>query len=277
MTRRELNRYDEGFRQVLTLPSVRDAQSLLVTRFLGQMVLVGPPRSLSEGAVWLLQAWSEDERLAPVLADFAAAPEAAAVLVRDRRLTCDFWLRLAAVQPILRPALANSLLRGVIEQAIADPAALNRYVDERFGVTGSMLALAMYRAWRHGMSAAEIINLIRDTSVKDVTLTRKISHRALDDVLREFGSLLTYSASDAGDAQPAAADRGTDAEAVLREIREFICAGALGAHYGTEFWRSLNRRLRDEEAASRRLRRQLGSCSRRPAVGGRVLRRLYHQ
>lgn len=257
LTQPQLSRYDEGLRRVLGLPSVRAAQPPLVTRFLGQMARAGSPQPLSDGTVWLLQAWSEDERLAPVLAGFTAASGAATALVRDRRLTHDFWCRLEAVQPALRPALAISRLRGAIEQTITDPSALNRYADERFGVTGSKPALAMYRAWKTGMPAAQIIEAIRDTSVKDLTLIRKISHSELDDVLRECEFLLACPARDAEDAPTAAEDRRTDAGGALREFRELICAGALGAGYGAEFWRSLNRRLRDEEAASRQLRRRL--------------------
>ena len=256
VTKRDLSRYDVGLRGVLGLPSVADAQPSLASRFLGELMQVSRSR-LSDGAVWLFQAWSEDERLAPVLAGLAAAPEVAAVLTRDRRLNHDFWGRLAAVQPALRPALAISLLRDAIEQAIVDPAALNRYADERFGVTGSKLALAMYRARQSGMPAAQIMEVMRDTSVDDATLISKISHRELDDVLREFEFLLACPARDAADAPTAAEECRTRAEGTLLEFRELICVGALGAGYGAEFWRSLNRRLRDEEAASRRLRLRL--------------------
>ncbi len=262
LTRAELSRYDEGLRRVLGLASVRAAQPPLATRFLGQLVRPGSPRQLPDGTVWLLRAWSEDERLAPVLAGFMAASGVTTVLARDRRFSHDFWRRLTAVQPALRPAEAVSLLRGAIEQAITDPAALRRYVDERYGVPGSKLALAMYRAGESGMPAAQIIEVMRATSVKDLTLTRTISHRELDDVLREYEFLLAWPAPDAQNAPAAAEDRQGSAEDMLHECRALICAGALGANYGAEFWRSLNRRLRDEEAARRRLRLRLRRLSR---------------
>ena len=167
----------------------------------------------------------------------------------------------AWTRPAVGPAEAASLLRGSVEQVIANPAALRRYVDERYGVPGSRLALDMYRARKSGMPAAQIIELMRVTSVNDLTLTRAISHRELDDVLRECEFLLACPARAAGDAP---------AGDMLGECRTLICSGALGAHYGAAFRRALNTRLKDEEAASRRLRLRLRRLSR---SFGRGLRR----
>ena len=256
-TRQEFSRYDEGVRRVLGLDSVRSARPEFAARFLGQVVPVGSPPRLSSGAVWLLQAWSADERLVSVVAEYATVQGAAAAWVRDPRLGCDFWSRLAAVQPGLRGAMASSMLRETIERAIAHPAALVRYVDDRFGLTGSKLALAIHHARRSGMSATQILAVFRDISVEDRTLTETISHRALDDVLREFESLLAHPARAGEDDPAAAAGRQAGAEAALFEFRKLICDGALGAAYGGEFWRFLDRRLRAESAARKRARRRL--------------------
>jgi hypothetical protein len=138
-----------------------------------------------------------------------------------------------------------------------DPAVLTRHVDERFGLTGSKLALAMYQACQAGLSAPQIVEVFRDASVGDRTLARTIGHRALDDVLREFRSLLAHPGR-AGEDDPAgAAERHVRAEDVLFELRKLICGGDLGAGYGADFWRFLDGRLRDESAARKRARRRL--------------------
>lgn len=256
-TRPELSRYDEGLRRILALASVRDTQPSPVTRFLGELTRADSAERLPEGTVTLLRAWSEDEGLVRELATFTAASGTAVTLAQDWRFGDDFWGRLTAVQPGLRPALAVSLLRGAVEQAIADPAALGRYADERFGVPGSGLALAMYRALRSGLSAAQILGVVRDTSVRELTLTATTGPRDLDDVLRELAFLLACPVREADGGPAADAARRIDAAGVLLDLRESICAGALGASYGAGFRRSLSRRLRDEEAASRRLRLRL--------------------
>jgi hypothetical protein len=256
-SRQEFSRYDEGLRQVLRLTSVRDTRPSLATQFLGQVVPARSRRGLSGGAVWLLQAWSEDERLVFAVAGYAAVPEVSSALGGEPRLGYDFWSRLAAVQPDLRQAAAVPLLRGTVEQAIANPLILDRHADERFGVTGSKLALAMYQACRSGMSPVQIVEVCRDASVEDRTLMTTISHRALDDVLQELGSLLAHPARAAEDDPAAAAERQAVAEEVLLDLRKLICDGALGADYGMEFWRFLDRRLRAERAARKRVRRRL--------------------
>ena len=257
-----MSRYDEGLRRILQHPAVSAARPPLLTRFLGHLVRTAGSGPLSEPGVWLLRTWSADKRLVPVLASFATAPEASALLARDQRLTHDFWSRLADEQPALRRELAAALLRSAVERAITDPAAMTRYADEKFGVTGSELALAMYRARGAGTSVAQIIEVIGNTSVGNATLTQRVSASQLDDVLREFAFLLAYPRRGAADDRAAAADRGTDAENALLESRELICAGMLGASYGASFRRTLASRLRDEQARRRRLRRRLRQMGR---------------
>jgi hypothetical protein len=257
-SQRECDLYNEGLNQVLRLPSVQKLDPSLVTRFFDQVVPINAPQRLSDGAVWLLAAWSKDEQLAVTLAGYAAVPEVTKVLRRYRRLDYEFWSRLVALQPDLRHTLAIPLLWGAVEQAIENPAAvLRRYTDEQTGATGSKLALAMYRAWRSKMSPAQIIEVIGNASVDGETLMDKVDHLGLDDVLREFEFLLAHPARDTQDDPAAAEIRQTRAEDILFKLWELICAGALGENYGVEFWRFLDERLRDEERARKRVRRRL--------------------
>lgn len=256
MTEQAVSYYDACFRRVLQHPSVGGAQPPLTSRLLNCLVRPNPLSILPDQVVLLLRAWSEDVRLVPALASFATLPEATAVLARDRRLTHDFWSRLAAEQPALRYELLASLLRSAVERTISDPATLARYVDEGSGVSGSELALAMYKARLSGVSVAQIIEVIGITSVNDATLIQRISQGQLDDVLDEFAYFLAYPRRGAAD-DTTAAGRRAEAENALLESRELICAGALGGSYAGEFRRSLTKRLRDEEARRRRLRRRL--------------------
>jgi hypothetical protein len=258
-TRPELAIYDNGLRRILGLASVRDARPSLAAGFLGELIRPGSAERLPDRTVWLLRTWADDERLVKELAAFTAASETAVTLARDQRFENVFWDRLTAVQPGLRPAFAVSLLRSAVERAITDPAALDRYADEQFGVPGSGLALALYRARRFGMPTVQILEVLRDTSVRNLTLSVTIVPRDLDDVLRELAFLLAWPSLKSDDGLRADAARRIDAAGVLLDLRESICAGALGAGYGAEFRRSLSRRLRDEETASRRLRLRLRS------------------
>ncbi len=175
--------------------------------------------------------------------------------------------QLEAVRSGLRQAWAVLHLRAAVEQVIASPEVLRRHADERFGVPASVLALAMYRAWRAGMSPARISKVMAQVSVLDATLRQRVGHRELDDVLREFADLLAFPPREVTGPPVRPDDRQAQARAVLVEFRELVCGGALGASYGAGFRRYLDMRLRDEvkaaKQARRRLRRSIRSLSQR--------------
>lgn len=155
------------------------------------------------------------------------------------------------LEPLLHRALAISMLKRAIEQVIAEPATLPSQVEKQFVVRVSKTALAIYRAWTSGMSAAQILRVMQNTAVNDVTLFEKVTCRAFDDLLIECEFLLNRAAPVA---EPGAAD-------LLSDFRELICAGVLGAGYGAQFRRFLEQRLRAEEAAAKQFRRRLRRLS----------------
>jgi hypothetical protein len=165
--------------------------------------------------------------------------------------------RLEAVRSGLRQARAVIHLRAAVEQVIASPEALRRHADERFGVAASVLALAMYRAWRAGMSSARIGEVMAEVSVHGATLGQRVGYRELDNVLREFADLLAFPPDEVTEQPDTPDDRRAQARDVLVEFWQFVCRGALGASYGEEFRRHLDIQLRDEAKAAQKTRRRL--------------------
>lgn len=151
----------------------------------------------------------------------------------------------------LSRALALAILRRTIEQVVVDPSALPSRVERQFVVRVSKTALALYRARLSGMSSTQILQVMKNTQVNGVTLAEKVSYRALDDLLIECEFLLSR-------AVPLIEQGGANA---LDEFRELICAGVLGAGYGSQYRRFLDQRLRAEEAARKQLRRRLRRLS----------------
>jgi hypothetical protein len=177
--------------------------------------------------------------------------------------------RLETVRSGLRQARAVLHLRAAVEQVIANPEVLRRHADERFGVPASVLALAMYRAWRAGMSSARISEVMAQASVHDATLGQRVGHRELHDVLREFADLLTFPPHEVTGPPGIADDRQARAHDVLVEFWEFVCDGALGASSGAKFRRHLDMRLRDEVKAAKQTRRRLRRSIWSPSQRGR--------
>jgi hypothetical protein len=190
-------------------------------------------------------------------------------LIRVLGLPSVRGARLEAVRSGLRQARAVPHLRAAVEQAIASPAALRRHADERFGVAASVLALAMYRAWRAGIPSARIGEVMAEVSVRDTTLGQRVGYRELDDVLREFAGLLAFPPEEVTGPPDTPDDRRAQARDVLVELWEFVCRGALGARYGEEFRRHLDIRLRDEAKAAEQARRRLGRPDRLPWLRSR--------
>jgi hypothetical protein len=178
--------------------------------------------------------------------------------------------RLETVRSGLRQARTVVHLRAAIEQVIANPEVLRRHTDERCGVPASVLALAMYRAWRAGLPPARISEVMAQASVHDATLGQRVGQRELYDVLCEFADLLTFAPDEVtGPAPGKADDRQARAHDVLVEFWEFVCDGALGASSAAEFRRYLDRQLRDEARAAKRTRRRLRRSIWSPSQRGR--------
>jgi hypothetical protein len=176
---------------------------------------------------------------------------------------------LDAVRSSLRKARAVHHLQATVEQVIASPGVLSRQADERFGAPASVLALAMYRAWRAGMPVARIHELMARTSAPGATLDQRVGYRELDEVLREFADLLAFPPNEANGRSPRPDDLRAQARDVLAESREFVCAGGFGTSYGLGFRRQLDLQLRDELIAVRRARRRLRRSIRAPSQRGR--------
>jgi hypothetical protein len=177
--------------------------------------------------------------------------------------------RLETVRSGLRQTRAVLHLRAAVEQVIANPEVLHRHADERFGVPASMLALAMYRAWRAGMSPARISEVMAQASVHDATLGQRVGYRELHDVLREFADLLTFAPHEVTGPPGIADDGQARAHDVLVEFWEFVSDGALGASYGAAFRRHLDMQLRDEVKAAKQTRRRLRRSIWSPSQRGR--------
>jgi len=257
-SRPECDRYIEALTHVLELPAVQKRGNSFVIGFLNGGDAVNTPARLSDGTVCLFEAWSKNDRLAAVLASYVATSGVIRLLWRDRRFGYEFWSRLVEHEPGLGHTLAMPLLVEMVEEAIKNRgAALSRFTDEQRGVTGSKLALALYRAWRGGMSSAQIIDIIDTVPVGNTKLINKLTHFELDNVLREFESMLTYPAANAGSRADSAITRQARAEDILFEFWQLICAGHLGEAYGRDFRRYLDDRLKAEQASRKRARRML--------------------
>jgi hypothetical protein len=219
---------------------------------------------LSAGIVELLTGWSQDQALAPVLADYLLQAADVAELLQDRRLS-GIWGPLATHRREVAHLSALIQLRDAAARTIADPAAeLARHAvglpGHMHAVPATRLAAAMYDAHSAGMTSAAIVDTLASTSRANPLGWAAVSPDEFFDVLQQFQSLLHHGPllPKSENGKQAAESRAAAAEHTLQEFLTLIVSGeGLGADYGARFRQALARRLREREAFYRRLRRTL--------------------
>jgi hypothetical protein len=194
--------------------------------------------TLSVSATYLLRAWSQDPAMAPGVADYLKTMPKDKFLA-STFLDADFWQALAADDLGLESYVAAPLLAAAVSKAVRSPRDVLRRTITDSGVTSTALAFAMYEASRSGLSVAEILAILNAQNGSS-----QLPPNMLDDILREYQSLLHRAASADGEAGRATAIK--DSEQVLFEFYQHIIDGALGGEYGHRFGQFLDERLASE-------------------------------
>ncbi len=245
---------------LFALPAMAPFRAQAGERILKHMLGAGR-RLPGVRAYALIRTWSSDENLTPGLIEYVAG------LPEDRRwydegLPESFWALMIA-EPRLAGYVATGRLVAAARQAAQDPAAALRRTVQPSGVSNTGLALALYEARTAGQPVPWLLHALSLTAI-----TRNIPPRELDDLLREFHTLLRFGAKKQGSSTEA----DMLAEEELFSCYRLITEGALGVDYGLRFMEYLAARLGGEMKAHRRLLRELKQGT--PKSPGLRLRRL---
>jgi hypothetical protein len=255
LTEADLDRYGDGLHPALALDVVAPRRSMVEHGFLRHVM----GHKTGTARVWLLNAWACDPERVMSLGDFIATLEPRARPF-DEGLSDAYWEALSLRPDLAGYAATQQLVNSTRQSVLAQPAVFRRKIID-YGVTSTPLARACLRARRAGLGSAGIVTALANGGAD------RIAPRQLDDVLREWAELLTYSYLDAPAATERAARPGQRkaGEADLLECQALIALGGLGETYGQDYRQYLVQRLRQESRAQRRLARILARAGRKRA------------